>query len=133
VPFYETDAMGVVHHSNYVRYLEIARITWLDEHDQSYAKYIEMGRHFATTRVEVDYKRAVRFDDTIEVAVWLDWVRNASLRLCYALRCDDALVATATTEHASVDMDGRARRIPRDRRDAFVSIAAREAPRPGDE
>jgi acyl-CoA thioester hydrolase len=130
VPFYETDAMGVVHHSNYVRYLEIARITWLDEHDQPYGKYIEMGRHFATTRVEVEYKRALRFDETVEVAVWLDWVRNASLRLRYALHCAGTLVATAATEHASVDMDGRARRIPRERRDAFAAIAARAAPRP---
>jgi acyl-CoA thioester hydrolase len=32
VPFYETDAMGVVHHANYVKYLELARIAWLDEH-----------------------------------------------------------------------------------------------------
>jgi acyl-CoA thioester hydrolase len=133
VPFYETDAMGVVHHSNYVRYLEIARITWLDEHDQPYAKYIESGRHFATTRVEVDYRRALRFDDSVEVVVWLEWVRNASLRLAYELRCEDAVVATAATEHASVDVQGRARRIPRERRDAFASIAARSAPRPGDD
>ena len=111
-----------------VRYLELARIAWLEEHDQPYAKYIEMGRHFATTRVEVDYRRAVRFDETVEVVVWLDWVRNASLRLCYALRCEGELVATAATEHASVDLEGRARRIPRERRDAFQGVAAREAP-----
>ena len=34
VPFYETDAMGLVHHSNYVRFLELARIRWMDEHHQ---------------------------------------------------------------------------------------------------
>ena len=33
VPFYETDAMAIVHHANYVRYFELARVVWLDEHD----------------------------------------------------------------------------------------------------
>ena len=31
VPFFETDAMGIVHHANYVRYLELARVAWMDE------------------------------------------------------------------------------------------------------
>ena len=48
VPFYETDAMGVVHHSNYVRYLELARIAWLAVHDQLYALYVAQGMPFAT-------------------------------------------------------------------------------------
>ena len=71
VPFYETDAMGIVHHSNTVRYMEIARVAWLEEHDQPYTVYIESGHHFATTRVEVDYLRPVRFDDVVDVTVWL--------------------------------------------------------------
>ena len=34
VQFFETDAMGIVHHANYVRYLEMARIEWMDLHDR---------------------------------------------------------------------------------------------------
>ena len=40
MPFYETDAMGVVHHSNFVRYLELARVAWLDAHDRPYVEYV---------------------------------------------------------------------------------------------
>ncbi len=123
VPFYETDAMGVVHHSNFVRYLQLARVAWLAEHDQPYTAYVEQGMHFATTRVEVDYRQSVRFDDTVSVDAWADWVRGASLRMLYPLRVDATLGAIAATEHASVDTNGRVRRIPLERRKALRALA----------
>lgn len=128
VPFYETDAMGIVHHANYVRYLEIARIRWMDEHHRPYREYVAEGRHFATTHVEVDYHRALTFDDEVEIAVWLDWVRGASLRMGYRLEAGGLLVATAATEHAMVDSEGRPRRIPRERRASLAPLAAGRAP-----
>lgn len=119
VPFYETDAMGVVHHSNFVRYLEIARIQWLTEHDQPYERYVELGMHFATTHVEVDYLGPIRFADVVEIETWTEWVRGASLRIEYILRVEGAVVATAATEHAAIDTEGRVRRIPKDHREAL--------------
>ena len=71
--------MGVVHHANYIRYLELARIVWLDEHDLPYNEVAAQGIHYATTRVDLDYKFSARFDDRIEIAVWLDWVRLSGL------------------------------------------------------
>ena len=125
VPFYETDAMRIVHHANYVRYLELARIAWLDEHDVPYREYAEQGIHYATTRVELDYHRAARFDEVVEVTTWLEWVRGASLRMAYELRCEEALVASGATEHAAVDDAGRARRLPRERLDNLRPLALR--------
>jgi acyl-CoA thioester hydrolase len=111
VPFYETDAMGIVHHANYVKYLELARVVYLDEHDRSYRAYMAEGLHFATTRIELDYLRPLRFDDVVEVEVWLAALRGASLRMAYALRCEGALVAAAGSEHALVDGHGRPQRL----------------------
>jgi len=117
VPFYETDAMGVVHHANYVRYLELARILWMDEHHRPYREYVEMGLQFATTHVEVDYRAPARFDDRVAIHTWVDWVRGASLRMAYELRVGEVVVAVAATEHAMIDDDGRVRRIPREERE----------------
>jgi acyl-CoA thioester hydrolase len=122
VPFYETDAMGVVHHSNYVRYFELARVVWLDEHDVPYRTIVEQGLHYATTRVEVSYHRPTRFDDQVEITTWLDWVRGASLRMAYVLKCDGAIVVTGATEHAAVDHAGRLRRLPRERAEHLRSL-----------
>jgi acyl-CoA thioester hydrolase len=124
VAFYETDAMGVVHHSNYVRFLEHARVVWLDEHDQPYTSYMELGLNFATTRVEVDYERAARFDEEIEIVTWLEWIRFASMRFAYVVRRGEEVLVTAATEHAAVDLDGRARRVPKERRDSLKKCAA---------
>jgi acyl-CoA thioester hydrolase len=122
VPFYETDAMRIVHHSNYVRYLELARIVWLDEHHRPYRDYVAEDLHFATTRVEIDYLRSAAYDDVLQISTWMVWVRGASLRMAYEIRCADALISTAATEHAVVDGQGRLRRIPREYREQLAKL-----------
>lgn len=129
VPFFDTDAMGVVHHANYIRYLELARIVWLDEHDQPYSEVVEQGIHYATTRIELDYRFSARFDDRIDISVWLDWVRGASLCMAYELVCSDNRIASGCTEHAAVDTEGRVRRLPKDRLANLRPLAARTAPK----
>ena len=123
VPFYETDGMGIVHHANYVRYLELARVVWLDEHDVPYREVVQQGLHYATTKLEVVYHRAARFDDEIEIFTWIEWARGASLRMAYVLRCAGVTLATAATEHAAVDLTGRVRRLPRDRVERLRGLA----------
>lgn len=116
VAFYETDAMGIVHHSNYVRFLELARVVWMDEHDRPYREYAAAGLHFATTAVELHYHRSAAFDDVLAVTTWLEWVKRASLRMAYEIRRGGELVASGATEHAMVDLQGRPRGIPPERR-----------------
>lgn len=116
--------MGIVHHSNYVRYLELARIEWMTEHHRPYKDYVAEERHFATTHVEVDYLKVVRFDEVVEVRVWLEWIRGASLRLAYEIASPSGLVASAATEHALVDLDGRVRRIAKADREAMARLVA---------
>jgi acyl-CoA thioester hydrolase len=122
VPFFETDAMGVVHHSNYVRWLEVARIRWLAEHHRPYHEYVAAGRHFAVIRLEIDYRLPVAFDEEVTIPVWPEWVKGATLRMAYRLGTPAGLVAHAATEHAMVDADGRPRRIPREERDALRAL-----------
>lgn len=119
VPFFDTDAMGIVHHANYVRYLELSRVAYLEQHDQPYQRYVEQGLHVAVIRVETRYHRSLRFDDRVAITCWLDWVKGVSLGFRYVLRCGGELVLTAATDHAVVDLDGRPHRIPQERRDAF--------------
>ncbi len=120
--FYETDAMGVVHHANYLRFFEEARVCWLEEYDRPYAEYVARDLHFAVTRSELDHHRAARFDDRLEVLAWLEWVRGASLRLAYAVECGDRLIASGATEHAAVDGQGRVQRIPREDRARLLAL-----------
>jgi len=129
VPFFETDAMGVVHHSNYVRWFEVARIRWLEEHHRPYPEYVAAGRHFAVIGLEVDYRLPVTFDEEVAVTVWPEWVKAATLRMAYSLRTTRGLVGYAATEHAMVDDEGRPRRIPRDERDALRKLCGAKGER----
>ena len=71
VAFFETDAMRIVHHANYVHWFELARLDWLDTHHVPYRRYYEEGLHFATTRIELDYTAPARFDDRVTIVAWL--------------------------------------------------------------
>lgn len=117
IPFYETDAMGIVHHANYVKYLELARVVFMDEHDRPYRDYVAMQLHFATTHVEIDYRRPLRFDDRLDVTTWIRRLRGASIHMDYRLTCGGQVVGSASTRHAMVDGEGHPARIPREHRD----------------
>ncbi len=124
VRFYETDGMGIVHHSNYLRFCENARVAWLETHDEPYTAWIERGLHFAVTRVELDYQRPARFDDRLDVSCWLAWVRGASLAMAYRIERAGERLVVGRTEHASVDETGRVRRIPKPDRVRLARAAA---------
>ena len=126
VGFHETDAMGIVHHSNYLKYCENARVVWLETHDKSYSDWIESGLHFAVTKVDLDYKQSARFDDVIHVTTWLEWVRGASLAMAYEISGDGGVLVTGRTEHASINDDGRVRRLPREDRQRLGNSAVAE-------
>ena len=123
VAFYETDAMGIVHHANYPRFFEEARVQWLEDHDRGYEAYLDQGLHFAVTRCEVDYHQSAHFNDRLKITTALEWVRGASLRMIYGILCEDRAIATGATEHAAVDDTGRVRRIPRTDRDHLLTLA----------
>jgi acyl-CoA thioester hydrolase len=126
VPFYDTDAMRVVHHARYVHYLELARIVFLDEHDRPYREYVAEGLHYAVTRVELEYQLPARFDDRLEVVCWLDWLKRVSLQIGYVIRRGSDLVATAATEHAMVSDEGKLTPIPPARRAVLAQLLGSE-------
>ena len=124
VPFYDTDAMGIVHHANYVRYLELARVRFLKDHDRAYQSYVAQGYHVVVTRVDIRLRKPSRFDDELYVTCWLERVRNASLTFGYQIQCSDGreLISTALTEHGVVDMQGKVKRIPLEHRARLLSL-----------
>ena len=124
VPFYDTDAMRIVHHANFVRYLELARLRFLEEHLEPYSAFVARGLHFAVTRCEVDFLAPARFDEALEIRCWLRFARGASLGIAYRIERDGSLLAAAYTEHAMVDDSGRPVRIPAPERETLLALVA---------
>lgn len=67
--YYETDQMGIIHHSNYVRWFEEARIDYLDQAGLPYRELEENHVGIPVLSVSCQYKNMTRFGDTVEIEV----------------------------------------------------------------
>ena len=67
VQYYETDQMKVVHHSNYIRWFEEARIDFFEQIGLGYKECEEKGIMSPVTSVSARYKTPVKFYDTVVV------------------------------------------------------------------
>ena len=67
VKYYETDKMGVTHHSNYIRFMEEARIDWMDQLGYGFDRMEAEGIVSPVVGVSCNYKKTTTFEDIIEV------------------------------------------------------------------
>ncbi len=112
VRFGETDLMGIVHHANYVSYMEVARIEWLRRRGVTYADWAAHGMHLPVVELSVKYRSPARFDEEIDVHVSLAEVGAASVRFDYRLRAPDGrLYAEGSTRLACIDAQLTLQRI----------------------
>ena len=65
--YHETDQMGVIHHSNYFRWLEEARVYFLDELGLSYKHMEEIGIISPVVSIAAEYKKPVKFDEIVNI------------------------------------------------------------------
>lgn len=114
VRFAETDAMGIVHHSNYLVWFEAGRIGWMAAVGMPYREIAAGGHHFAVTSAGVEYRTPARFGETVRVVTRLCRLRSREVAFAYEVRRagDDALLASGQTEHICVDLEGRTVKIP---------------------
>ena len=67
VRYAETDAMGVVHHSRYFVWLELARIEWLRHLGLNYKEMEKQGFFIPVVQANLSYKMPVFFDDMLRI------------------------------------------------------------------
>ena len=114
VRFVETDLMGVVHHSNYLRWFEMARVEYLRTANVLLPDLIADGILFPITEVQCKYRQSAYFDEMIRVEATL--VDLSRAKLCFAYRVvretDNVLLAEGTTQNVFTDDKGRVIRLP---------------------
>ena len=72
VRYYETDQMGIVHHSNYIRYFECGRNAMLKELDMPMEKVEASGVMMAVVAVDAKYKVPAKLGDTLRIVSIID-------------------------------------------------------------
>lgn len=85
VRYAETDQMRFVHHSNYVKYFEMARIEWLDALGVSYAQMEREGLLMPVVYVAMTFKKPLFFGDSFKVKVSLKKPPLATLEFDYTI------------------------------------------------
>lgn len=86
INYYETDRMGVVHHSNYIRYLEEARCAWLEKVGMPFAVLEDNGITIPVLGVNCTYKYHVTFDDTIVIHVFVKEYSGVRMTIGYDVK-----------------------------------------------
>ena len=114
VRFVETDLMGVVHHSNYFRWFEMARVEFLRSANVLLPELIASGIVFPIMDVQCKYRQSAYFDDQIRIEAEL--VDFSRVKLCFAYKVwrdsDGTLLAEGRTRNAFTDINGRIIRLP---------------------
>lgn len=112
VRYAEVDRMGLLHHANYLVYLEQARIDLLRSAGFSYKDLEDQGYYLVLTRIEVRYRRPAGFDDLLTVRVRVERVTGARIDHAYEVIRGGEVLSEATTTLACIDKEGRPRSLP---------------------
>ena len=86
INYYETDRMGVVHHSNYIRYLEEARCFWLDKIEMPLSLLEENNITIPALGVNCTYKFHVTFGDTIQIIPFVKEFNGVRMTVGYDVK-----------------------------------------------
>jgi len=112
VRFAETDAMGIVHHSRYLPYLEEARVEYLRALGHPYHELRAEGVDYAVLEAFVQYRLPLRFDDEVTVHLVMGATTRATFQMAYLLTVGGEVRATAVTVHGCVNPQGKPVRMP---------------------
>ncbi len=112
VRYQETDAMGVLHHANYLTYFEMGRIELLRAGGFSYREMEATGLLMVVVKVEVKYRLPARYDDLLRLRTTVTKVSAAKVEHAYELLRGEDLLAQGASTLACVDRSGVVQRIP---------------------
>lgn len=108
VQYYETDKMGITHHSNYIRWMEEARIDFLSQIGWGYERMEECGIISPVIGVECEYKKSTTFNDRVRIEIKVAEYNGVKLTLKYRMSdiYTDQVVALGVSKHCFLNEAG---------------------------
>ncbi|MDD6278581.1 MAG: acyl-CoA thioesterase [Oscillospiraceae bacterium] len=105
VNYYETDKMGIVHHSNYIRMLEESRCDFLEQAGVSYFRIEELGLMIPVLNVESKFIKPLKFGDTFTVYTSVTKFNGVRLEMSYRILNSETnvLCCEAKSSHCFTD------------------------------
>ena len=103
VKYYECDRMGITHHSNYVRFMEEARVDLLDQLGYGFDKVEAEGVVSPVVAIQCNYKHPTTFKDIIDINVWISKLSDLKFDFSYEMKVGDKVVCTAQSTHCFME------------------------------
>lgn len=109
VQYYETDKMGIVHHSNYVKWFEEARIFYMEQLGFVYKEMEDKGVMIPVLGINVKYKSGAAYGDTVVISTKISKITQVKLEFEYEVRDikTQEIRVTGTSSHCFVNEDFR--------------------------
>lgn len=107
VKFYETDQMGVTHHSNYMRWMEEARVDYFDKIGYSYKRIEDEGYSSPVVSINAKYKKTTTFDDLVQIDAQIIDLSPAKLTFGYTMKVNDEVVFIGESVHCFYKKNGK--------------------------
>lgn len=126
VTFYETDGMQVVHHANYLRYMEDARVEYFRAGGLELNDLMEEGIVFPIVEVSVKYRKSARYDDILVVKAYLRRLDRARFDFDYEIineKTGDLLVTGHTVNTYTDRRTGRIVRLPKEKLEKLMALS----------
>ena len=104
VEYHHTDQMGIVHHSNYIKFFEVARTEWLRAAGLTYAEMERRGVMMPIVDVQIRYRQPSYYDEMLSIMTYVDELPMARMTFRYEIRGEDGRdVASGTTTLGFID------------------------------
>ena len=109
VKYYETDQMGIVHHSNYLRWMEEARMDYMAQIGLDYKQMEEMEIISPVLEVHCQYKSMVHFSDTVVIETKITHYNGIKMSVAYRMtdKATGELRTVASSEHCFLNRSGK--------------------------
>ena len=131
VHHYETDMMGLVHHANYIHWMEEARIDFMDRMGFPYARMEAEGVVSPVKSIQVNYLKPCTFGDEVDITAGVKNFNGVVLTMAYDMRVNGEPVFSGTSEHVFLDRTGKFVRLKRVMPEFCAAVEARiEKPEP---
>ena len=126
VQYYETDQMGVVHHSNYIRWFEEARVAFMDQAGFGYDQMEESGVSSPVIEARCAYRSSTRFHDRVLIFARIEQFTGTRLVMTYRVvdAKDRTLRAEGETRHCFLNRQGRPVSLKKENLAVFRLFAA---------
>ena len=108
VQYYETDKMGVTHHSNYIRFMEEARVEFFKSIGFDYFEFEKTGIVSPVVGLNnIKFKRPTTAGDIIDIEVSIKSMTPVIFTMQYMMKKGDVVVFTGESDHCLLNTDGK--------------------------